>query len=73
MEKRLTIPRSEIMTTTNETVCEECIYCGATLEYEDEKALDAPPPRSWDDAAWAELAESHRPDCEWIQTRAHAR
>lgn len=49
---------------TDKQTDEECAYCGS-----DPVTLTVPP--TSDDAAWAELAKEHSPDCEWIATRAH--
>lgn len=44
----------------------ECAYCGLWVE-------NGEVPSHYDDDAWADLAEQHRDDCEWIHTRAHRR
>ena len=46
-----------------------CAYC--EREQADDYDEDAIVPSVHDDEAWAELAESHDADCEWIATRAH--
>lgn len=44
---------------------EECIYCRADVEVRSDV------PAIGDHISWAALAESHKPNCEWILTRAH--
>ena len=44
-----------------------CIYCTSHIGHDNHV------PRSSDDYAWADIARSHAPDCEWVSTRAHTR
>lgn len=46
-----------------------CAYCAADVPLTD--AVDVPDED--DDEEWAELADLHDDDCEWIETRAHRR
>ena len=52
--------RREDMTT-------ECAYCGHDVPGNGEE----PTPAVDDDDTWANLANHHADDCEWIATRAH--
>ena len=45
----------------------ECAYCSRDVATD----VDEAPHAVDDDAAWAEFAAEHAPDCEWIRTRAH--
>ena len=45
----------------------QCVYCHAKVE----DCIEDPIPSTGDDSRWAELAEEHESDCEWITTRAH--
>lgn len=44
-----------------------CVYCGEHHSADEEREV----PRAADEDAWARLAASHMPGCEWITTRAH--
>ena len=50
------------MTNSNEQLC---AYCDANIEEHDTV------PSVSDDDTWADLAEEHGRDCEWVATRAH--
>ena len=46
-----------------------CAYCDVSLPWAG--VNPRPVPAEDDDDAWADIAVMHRPDCEWIATRAH--
>lgn len=45
-----------------------CVYCNSHIAHETNQT-----PKLDNDAAWAQIAESHALDCEWVTTRAHRR
>lgn len=47
------------------TVPSPCAYCGAYAGQRDDV------PSADDGAAWAEIAEEHYDNCEWVATRGH--
>lgn len=49
---------------------DSCIYCNGPIPAPPMYPPPLPPDVT-DVVSWAELAEVHRPGCEWIVTRAH--
>lgn len=46
---------------------DECMWCGRNLG-----DLARAVPHSHDDAAWADEATRHEPDCYWVETKGEA-
>jgi hypothetical protein len=43
-----------------------CLYCGADVPLEYDRAAPAD-----DDQAWSDRADYHNEGCEWVHSRAH--
>jgi len=59
-----TTNKNETNESTHGEAFDECAYCGHDTDIASVPAVD-------DDAAWAVVAKQHKPDCEWVMTRAH--